>query len=179
MTPETVISEAVSEKRRGRPSRYRDGLNGFLLNSAKQTFDRATVRTDQGHAHVLWAMAALSQDAPTSWLWPGEEAIRSGRAEVSMIIMEALGRLEDDEEIRRMAAEVAALKPMTAREAVQCIRRARRVTRGASSLDAATEAIRKVVNAYLLTHQDGWEDVVEALLILRVAMIKQKQEAAP
>jgi hypothetical protein len=123
------FEKGFRKRKRGRPPLYADGVNGWALGVAREISPAAsTTRGRQGHAHAWKAMWAL-RSTPASCLWPGMDAITTGPAQPSLTILEALGRLDYEEDIRAVAAELAEREPMTARETVRLIRRARGIER--------------------------------------------------
>jgi hypothetical protein len=152
-----------------------DGLPGYLRKLAGEAFkETKTERGLQGRAWAMNALAALN-GGPTSWLFPGYDEVIAGKAKFSFRIMEALGRLEDEDEIRSAAAGLSAAGPMTAEEAVQRIRRHRGVRRALpGDLEDATAVVLRAVNAYLATHPNAWDEVIRALEVVKRAAIEDR-----
>ena len=116
------VAENVSEKRkRGRPSSFADWEKSFAKSAGLD------VHTDRGLANICYqqrAIHVLLNDPKCLWLGVDEKAIMAGTMQMRRTIMQELGRIADDDELRQVAAKICELKP-TARAAVAMLRQYR------------------------------------------------------
>src|SRR5207302_954222 len=97
------------------------------------------------------ALEILHRSCDKRFVWLcDEEATMAGRVKLNFGILAALGRIEDEEELRAMALQICELKPKT-REAIVMIRRFRN---GSSppSVWQVTEELCRVLDGYNLRH---------------------------
>lgn len=129
----------------------------------------ATERTRQNKLYQLRAMNTLGltteKNTPRAylWIWGKPHVPRQGDHKVKWTVLAELGRIEDAETMRRIAAQVCELKLSTA-EAVRAIRRVRtgRVKSG-DALELAN-AIIATINAYMNQHSGlTTDDILNAL----------------
>jgi hypothetical protein len=142
-----------------------------MLGVVRATFpELKSERARQNRARAMDALHAL-QSSPPSWFCPDRDAVIAGKAGLAFTVLEALGRLEDHDEIRTVAAALVQAGPMTAAEAVRRIRRARRVTRTTpGDMEGAVAVVLRAVNGYLAAHPDAWDEVTSALEAVRASV---------
>jgi hypothetical protein len=118
--------ENFSETKGGRPRLYRPGGELVRIVSFACSGPNVSERTRQNKFYQLKAMNALGlnldegKPQPYPWLWGEPNVPRPGDHRVRWTVLAELGRIEDDELMRAVAARVCELKPMT-REAVRMI----------------------------------------------------------
>jgi hypothetical protein len=150
---EPAISETVSEKpggpRRGRPP--------VMGKASGEWVDMVfpEVRTQRGkHNHFYgWrAVKLLRKHHPRyGWLVGTEEEIRDGVRGDRLTILAELGRIEDDDYLLLVAADICCRKP-TAAEATRIIRHYRTGREPKDAVQEMTDIVCKAVNSYLRCH---------------------------
>lgn len=146
--------ENFSETRKGgRPKRITSELRRVVDFAVGNP--NATERTRHNKLFQMRAMNALGLDvdnppAAYLWIWGRPHVPRHGDHKVKWTVLAELGRIEDDDTLRAVAARVCELKPKT-REAVQMIRRFRVGLPQGSALDLAN-AVIKAINDYMNSH---------------------------
>jgi len=158
----STISENVSEKpKRGRPH----AIPPHVL--AVHTGFFPDVRTTHGKQNIFYqqrALGVLMDDPGFYWITGGSgDDIMAGRTPpMRRTILQALGRILDDDELKAIAAEICRLKLKTA-PATALIRRHRRAQSRPSAL-ALTGQLARCIDRYLADHPaTTWEQVGAAL----------------
>jgi hypothetical protein len=129
----------------------------------------ATERTRQNKHYQIHAMQTLGlkaeDDTPAAylWIWGKPHVPRPGDHKVKWTVLGELGRVEDAELMREMAARVCELK-LSTRDAVAAIRRLRSDGNPPGSALDLANAVIKTINDYMNAH-DGLtsEDIRAAL----------------
>lgn len=146
-------SENFSETRRGgRPKLIGEGLRATIDFAVGNP--NASERTRQNKLYQMRAMLALKLTTDEStppeylWIWGLPHVPRPGDHRVKWTILAELGRIEDDDELREVAAEVCRRK-MKTREAVVRIRQYRNGgAKAGDSLELANVVIG-AINDYM------------------------------
>jgi hypothetical protein len=148
-----AVSENVSENP-GKPKRGRPpSRDANALSMLRSWFPEIrTRRGQQNRWHALHALTVLDYDPAFRWLVPSEEAIHRGEGGIRFSVLNELGRIADDGELRDVAAVVCE-RQMKTREAVAFVRRCRVGARPGGAI-ALTNAVIGCVNAYVQQHPD-------------------------
>ena len=163
--------EDASEKRRkrGRPTAFAECDKGI----ARTYFP--DVKTERGRANICYqqrAIAVLVDDPRFFWLGMDSKAAMAGKVTMRRAIVQELGRITDDDAMRRVAEQICKLKP-NARQAISMIRRYRGTKREGTALHLANILIA-TLNRYLEDHPAmTWSDIEAAIRTLNA----QAQEA--
>lgn len=169
----TKKSENVSEKthKRGRPTLFPDWEKSIAKSCSPD------ITTDRGLANTCYrqrAVCLLLGDPRFYWLGMDKAAITAGTTKMRMTILQELGRIPDEEILRKVAGEICRLKP-TSRQAIAMIRAYRGVQRDGTALELANILIGSL-NAYLDTHRTmAWDQVKDAIHTLQ-GQVEQKDE---
>jgi hypothetical protein len=148
-----AVSENVSENP-GKPKRGRQpSLDATAMSMLRSWFPEIrTRRGQQNRWHALHALNVLDYDPAFRWLVPSEEAIHRGEGSIRFSVLNEVGRIADDGELRAVAAVVCE-RQLKTREAVAFVRRCRVAPRPGSAT-ALTNAVIGCVNAYVQQHPD-------------------------
>jgi hypothetical protein len=123
------------------------------------------VATDRGLANIAYQQRALSllyRDPRFVWLGMDEAAVMAGKMKMRRTILQQLGRIGDEDELRFVAGELCRLKPTTSK-AIAMIREYRGVQHNGKALDLANILVG-TVNRYLDSHRGmAWDEVRDAL----------------
>lgn len=112
------ISEPPSEKRRGRPPAFDPDYFARMGN----LFPDITTRCGLlNRCYALCAIGALKHAPEFAWVCPSKEAINAGTEGFAFAILSELGRVEDEAELKALAAEVCRDRP-DAKKAVAMLR---------------------------------------------------------
>lgn len=170
------VESSESPRKPGRPRRLTATDEAFHRNLAPGR----SHRTHLEHFYSGRAVAALGPDAvglpePYRWLL-GEGKVRS-------TILAELGRIEDEELLRFVAAEVCRSRP-SAREARERIRWIRTGRQTIGSCEGLLVALRGSLNRYLAGHRNmslaAAEEALETLLgDVREARAKKDRTGRP
>lgn len=156
-----TISESDSEKpKRGRP-RITSAMDDAFF---RHFFPGCGRRTATNHCHMHRAMRLLGRNSEATWLYDAERTV-AGEVKLRFTILAELGRIDDDDLLLEVAAELCRLKPK-ARDAIAMIRR----LRGAqcepkySHTVALTYALLTTIEEYITRHEATWDEVESAIV---------------
>jgi hypothetical protein len=158
-------SEAASEKKRGRPRAFPDGL---LAHYRGLFPDVRSGRHRQDLVYRGRAMHVLGDDPEVYWLY-NQPAVEAGQVSANSVagfrtcILAALGRIEDEADLRAVARQVCAVKPGT-KEAVALIRRWRTGKAPPARALGLAAAIEGAIHRYARSHPDITPAVVRRAL---------------
>jgi hypothetical protein len=165
----TVITEDSSEKtvrpqkRRGRPASYSPSLLHEVMNQKE-----CSRRGAQSYLQACSALFLLNREPQYAWLIGPQ-----GKGPWRWSLLGELGRIDDEDEMRKAAAAMCRLKP-SAREGVALLRSVRlQKEKPPPSVEGLTGRLTDCLNDYLHTHAEcSWEDVLVALGNVAVAVRK-------
>ena len=163
--------ENISENRRGRPLAMTVEQESVL--AACGVFDRCFTRRSK--MNVFYRQRALGVlDKDYKWLFDAEKIMGSTDSDKHWqpTILVELGRIDDEETMRAVAAQICEMKPKTT-VAVQMIRRFR--VGGlpvADSLQLANAIIR-TINEYLHSHVGASKKHVDEALATAQGMVAE------
>jgi hypothetical protein len=123
----------------------------------------STQRSRQDMAYCFRALAVLNDDPAFAWLYATKQTILQRTSRMKSTILAALGRIEDEAELREAAALVCKRKPKT-NHAVILLRRWRLgKTRPVKAVEL-TNALIRCLNDYLTQYPETtWPQVWAAL----------------
>jgi hypothetical protein len=173
--------EKISKNPRGRPrlihsKELRDVIR-FAANPG------TCERTLQNKLYQLRAMQVLNldvDDPPLAylWIWGLPHIPNPGDHRAKWTILAELGRIEDDDDLRAIAAQVCELKLKTS-DAVAAIRRVRLGKAAKSDVPALTNALIRTINQYLVRCPDTTgAQIVTALENVRYLVVENDSAAA-
>lgn len=163
------ISETVSENRkRGRPP-VMDAEDVKLVKFL--TSEKITHRHELNLHYRQRAIRLVMDQKQFSWLLDSAAEIMAGTGRIKKhTILAALGRIQNDDDLKAIALEICKRKPKT-KTALVLIRRARGVSKDDGNANGVAHAIRVAVNDYLTRHPSTpWEDVTAALVSVQIAV---------
>jgi hypothetical protein len=159
------VSEIRPHTKRGRPVKFSPERLAITSFSAP---DVKTIRGKQNNLLLLRAMNVIGDDFP--WLCDKGKIDRCETNALRVTILAELGRIDDDDVLRRIAGQICDRKP-TAREAVILIRRFRTRKNSAGDVTTLAKRIARTVDDFTLMYPDTpGEDLLAAMDIARTAV---------
>lgn len=170
----TTISEEASKKRRGRPRAFTPQWLKILRDMFP---DITTERGMQERAYQLQAHTVLKSDPTCRWLID-EEGISAGKPNsYRPSILAALGRIEDEDDMRAIARRICELKPNT-KAAAAIVRQYRTGKASPASIESLTSILITTIDKYLAQHRDTtWEQIQQGLQRAWDAVEESKEPA--
>jgi hypothetical protein len=135
--------EVVTKKKRGRPRRFTSEWAEFQRSIC------CDVETERGNQDILYRQTCLAvlDDGDYGYIFNKEDMI-VGKNTWRPTLMTELGRIDDDDEMRKIARRICEIKPKTTREAVYMVRRYRLGQSGEGNCLDLTIKIGNTVNEY-------------------------------
>jgi hypothetical protein len=160
-------SDNPGKRGRGRPRLFDCPENAAALRMFP---DVKTRRGQMNKLYFLRALQVLDYAPDYAWLCPSQAEVRAGVC-MRVTIMAELGRIEDDDTLRAVAADLCEAKP-TARQAVVMVRRFR-TGRGCPG-DALTlaDVLIGCLNDYVNRHAGMTRQMVRGALATVAEMVE-------
>jgi hypothetical protein len=171
------VSESFSEiqpgPKRGRPRAF----DKAEVDNVRTLFPEVTSERGQvNRCYGIKALVVLNYAEPYQWLTSTPELINAGRGKIRFTLLAELGRIGDEDLLRRAAAEVCRLKPSTA-AGVGMIHAWRGRQRPGGIVGLANVVIA-AVNRYADVHHNTTLPMVLAALDRAKAAFVESNEAA-
>jgi hypothetical protein len=154
--------ENISEKRsRGRPRKLPPQQWALLYGDV--ALEAKTHRSKMNALYHAHAVGQFHDDPRFEWLLSDDATIKSGKGHMRNVILQELGRIENETERAEVALFLCEQKP-TVREAVSIIRRFRLGRLPQGTPEQLADVLRKALNEYVSTHEGITYDEMRAAL---------------
>jgi hypothetical protein len=174
------IKENISEKQKSKRGRPR-----LLVGWKKELVKDCGIHTERGRQNTFYqarATGLLQNDPRFSWLANGKAAWNTENPDYNPYkvgILQELGRIQDDNELREVALFLCDKKPST-REAISIIRRIRldeRRSRTGNAQRLAEEIVHKL-DDYLIRYPDTSNQTAEEALNIVLKIVKPHRKVS-
>ena len=171
---EAITVSDTEKPKRGRPPVFDESYLASLKGIWPEIQSRRAI---VNMAYSLRAYGVVGNDKRFRWLIDKKKGAKNIHGWWKPGILSELGRIENDDDLKMVAAHVCKLKPSTSREAVGIIRNWRLDERKPADTFQLAETICKTINQYISLHPDlTFDDVGLSLTIVRECFDEVRRE---